>query len=105
MRAKEVNSMTEERDGIIVLVDENGEEIEFEHLDTITMNNSNYVVLLPLDEDQDDEIEEVVILKVVEDENGDDTLVPVEDEEELNEVFEEFKIRMEGEFDFIEEEE
>ena len=75
--------MTEERDGFVVLVDENGAEVEFEHLDTIEMNDKQYVVLLPASEDEAD-VDEVVILKVQSDENGDDTLVNVEDEEELN---------------------
>ncbi|NLY43463.1 MAG: DUF1292 domain-containing protein [Clostridiaceae bacterium] len=95
--------MTEEREDIVVLVDENGEEVEFEHLDTIEMNDNNYVVLLPLDEADEDE-GEVVILRVEEGEDGEDTLVVVEDEDELNEVFELFKMRMEDEFDFIDDE-
>ncbi|WHH60183.1 DUF1292 domain-containing protein [Petroclostridium sp. X23] len=94
--------MTEERDDIIVLVDENGEEVEFEHLDTIEMNDSHYVVLLPVSDVEEDE---VVILKVEEGEGEEDNLVAVEDEEELNEVFEEFKTRMEDEFDFVDDEE
>ncbi|MBZ4645541.1 MAG: hypothetical protein JG777_1030 [Clostridia bacterium] len=94
--------MTEEREDIVVLVDENGEEVEFEHLDTIEMNDSKYVVLLPLEEEGEED--EVVILKVAEDENGEDSLIAVEDEDELNEVFEEFKLRMEDEFDFVDDE-
>jgi uncharacterized protein YrzB (UPF0473 family) len=43
--------MSEEKDDIVVLVDENGEEVEFEHLDTIEMNGSEYVILLPLEEE------------------------------------------------------
>ncbi|MGE4283188.1 MAG: DUF1292 domain-containing protein [Clostridia bacterium] len=96
--------MTEERDDIIVLVDENGEEVEFEHLDTIEMNDNQYVVLLPIGEDEENEEDEVVILKVTEGEDGEDSLLAVEDEAELNEVFEEFKIRMEDEFEFLDEE-
>jgi len=100
-----VNIVTEERDDIIVLTDENGEEVEFEHLDTIEMNGNHYVVLLPVEGEEEEE-SEVVILKVVPgDEEDEDVLVQVDDEEELNEVFEEFKIRMEDEFDFVEDDE
>lgn len=96
--------MTEERDDIVVLVDENGEEVEFQHLDTIEANENDYVILLPL-EDNEEEEGQVVILRVEQDEEGEDILVPIEDEGELTEVFEEFKTRMEDEFDFVEEDE
>jgi len=92
--------MSEERDDIVVLVDENGEEVEFEHLDTIELNGNEYVVLLPLDESEEEkDIDEVVILKI---EHGEteDSFVSVEDDDELDAVFEEFRVRMEDEFDF-----
>jgi uncharacterized protein YrzB (UPF0473 family) len=50
--------MTEERDDFVVLVDEDGEEVEFEHLDTIELDGNEYVVLLPLVEEDDEETEE-----------------------------------------------
>ncbi|MCG8499627.1 MAG: DUF1292 domain-containing protein [Firmicutes bacterium] len=96
--------MTEERDDIVVLVDENGEEVEFQHLDTIEANENDYVILLPLEDNEEGE-GQVVILRVEQDEEGEDILVPIEDEGELTEVFEEFKTRMEDEFDFVEEDE
>jgi uncharacterized protein YrzB (UPF0473 family) len=99
--------MSEERDDVVVLVDENGEEVEFEHLDTIEMNGSEYVILLPLEEEEEEQVEantdEVVILKIEHNDSGEDSFISVEDEEELNSVFEEFKVRMEDEFDFSEE--
>jgi uncharacterized protein YrzB (UPF0473 family) len=93
-------AMDEERDDIVVLIDENGEEVEFEHIDTIEMNDNEYVVLAPLDEDQDDdrEEEEIIILKVEHNENGEDSFVTIEDDDELDEVFNEFQTRMEEEF-------
>ncbi len=91
----------DERDDIVVLIGEDGEEVEFEHLDTVEMNGNEYVILLPLDE-QNEEIDEVVILKVDHNEDGEDAFVTVDNEEELNEVFEEFKERMEEEYDFDE---
>lgn len=92
----------EERDDIIVLIGEDGEEVEFEHLDTIEMNGNEYVVLLPLDEQEGEteDVDEVVILKVDHSGDEEDSFVTVDDEDELNEVFEEFKARMEDEFDF-----
>ena len=85
--------MEDERDDIVVLVDENGEEVEFEHIDTIEMNGGEYVVLAPLEDE-----EEVIILKVEHGEDGEDSFVTIEDEDELDEVFNEFQARMEEEF-------
>lgn len=98
--------MSEERDDVVVLVDENGEEVEFEHLDTIEMNGSEYVVLLPVEmeeeQEEDSDTDEVLILKIEHNEEGEDSFISVDDERELNMVFEEFKVRMEDEFDFSE---
>lgn len=92
--------MDEERDDIVILVDENGEEVEFEHIDTIEMNGNEYVVLAPYSEDETEEQdeEEVIILKIEHNEDGEDSFVTVEDDDELDAVFEEFQAHMEEEF-------
>lgn len=92
--------MDEERDDIVVLVDENGDEVEFEHIDTIEMDGNEYVVLAPYSEEETEEQdeEEVIILKVEHNEDGEDSFITIEDEEELDTVFEEFQARMEEEF-------
>ena len=99
--------MSQERDDIIILIDENGDEVEVEHIDTIEYNGCEYVVLLPKDDCDDEECtcdeceEEVVILKV--EQNGDEeTFVAIEDESEQDAVFELFTKRME-EMDFDDE--
>jgi uncharacterized protein YrzB (UPF0473 family) len=94
------SNMDDERDDIVTLIDENGEEVEFEHIDTIEMNGNEYVVLAELQEEESDdqEEEEVIILKIEHGENGEDSFVTVEDEDELDSVFEEFQARMEEEF-------
>ncbi|HOJ09253.1 MAG TPA: DUF1292 domain-containing protein [Clostridiales bacterium] len=102
--------MPEERDDIVVLVDENGEEEEFEFVDTVEMDGNEYVILSPVSEDEndnDDFDEEVVILKVDKKEDGEESFVTVENEDELDAVFEEFKMRIEDDyyFDFDEEDE
>jgi len=99
--------MSEERDDLVVLIDEDGNEVEFEHLDTIEMDENEYVVLLPVEQENDTEedVEEVVILRVEHNEDGDDTFASVEDEDELQAVFEEFKLRMEDEYEFYEDDE
>ena len=95
----EVFYMSEERDDILILVDEKGEEVEFEYLDTMEVDGNEYAVLLPLDDDDEDvETEEVVILKLDKDENGEDSFVSVDDDEELNKVFELFKKKVQEEY-------
>jgi uncharacterized protein YrzB (UPF0473 family) len=98
--------MPEDNEDIVELVDENGEEVEFEHLDTIEKNGKEYVVLLPIEgeaSETEQAADEIVILRIDHGDDGEDSFVSVEDETELNSVFEEFKLRMEDEYNFEEE--
>ena len=98
------NIPEEELDNIIVLNDENGEEVPFEFLDLIELEGEEYVVLLPVEEDEED-AGEVVILKVEDTESEEEeSYVSVEDEDTLNKVFEMFKEKFKDEFNFIDEE-
>lgn len=94
--------MSEERDDLVVLMDEEGNETEFEYLDTVEVESKEYVVLLPVQESKDNAVEEVLILRVDQDENGDDVFSSIDDDGELNKVFEQFKSQAEDEFDFVE---
>ena len=102
---EEINNIPEEElDNIIVLNDENGEEVPFEFLDLIELDGEEYVVLLPVEEDEED-AGEVVILKVEDTESEEEeSYVSVDDEEVLNKVFEMFKEKFKDEFNFIDEE-
>ena len=40
----------EEMDGIMTLMDENGNETEYEFVDSIVFENAEYVVLLPVED-------------------------------------------------------
>lgn len=86
----------EEQEGIIALVNENGEEIEYELVDSITYENAEYVVLLPV-EDGDCE---AVILAVESDGEEMENYVAVDDEEILEGVYEIFKERFADQLDF-----
>lgn len=100
------NNIPEEEglDNIIVLNDENGEEVPFEFLDLIELDGEEYVVLLPVEEDEEAE-GEVVILKVEDtDSEEEESYVSVEDEEVLQKVFDMFKEKFKDEFNFIDEE-
>ncbi len=93
----------EEFDNIIVLNDEDGNEVEFEFLDLIEYEGEEYVVLLPNDEEED-ELGEVLILKLEDTESEDEeSYVSVDDEEVLNNVFEIFKEKFKDEFNFVDE--
>ena len=99
----EENFEGEELDNIIVLNDENGEEVKFEFLDLIEYENEQYVVLLPVLEEGEEDDGEVVILKVDDsDENSDEeSYISVDDENTLTAVFEIFKDKFKDEFDFV----
>ena len=103
----EENLNEEELNNIITLNDENGEEVSFEFLDLIELDDEKYVVLLPLEDDSDDEeVGEVVILQLEDTESEDEeSYVGVEDEEILNKVFEIFKEKFKDEFNFVDGEE
>ena len=94
------NGESEEIDNVIILNDENGEEVPFEFLDLIEYDGEEYVVLLPVEEDE--EADEVVILKLEDSESEDEeSYVSVDDEEVLNSVFELFKEKFKDEFNFV----
>ncbi|ADQ46401.1 protein of unknown function DUF1292 [Caldicellulosiruptor kronotskyensis 2002] len=93
-------------DNVVTLVDEEGREISFEMLDKVNYNGNDYIVLLPLEEmEKEDEEAEVVILRI-EDRDGEEVYVGVEDEEELENVFEIFQSRFDDEdFDMYDDDE
>jgi hypothetical protein len=85
---------------IIELTGEDGDTIKAEYLDTVLVDDNEYVVLLPVEDDAcgchecDECGEEVIIMKI--EKNGDEEyLVPVEDEAELEKAFEAFQEQVE----------
>lgn len=92
----------EELNNILVLNDEEGNEVEFEFLDIIEYEDEEYVVLLPVADEEAEEAGEVVILKLEDTDNEEEeSYVSVEDEEVLNKVFELFKDKFKDEFNFV----
>lgn len=77
----------------ITVTDEDGEEFVLEHLDTIEQGDALYMAFVPADMDEDHEDYGIVILRVLE-ENGEELLATVEDETELNAVYETFMKRL-----------
>lgn len=88
----------EELDNIITLTDPEGNEIPFEYLDLIEYQGEEYMVLLPVEDEEEDE---VLILRI---EAGNDpeeeNYVSVDDEDLLMTIFGIFKDRFQNEFDF-----
>ncbi len=100
----EENFEGEELDNIIILNDEEGNEVKFEFLDLVELDDEEYVVLLPVTEEGEEEEGEVVILKVedTDDEDSDEeSYISIEDEDILNKVFEIFKEKFKDDFDFV----
>ena len=94
----------EELDNIVILNDEDGNEVKFEFLDLVELDDEEYVVLLPVTEEGEEDEGEVVILKVEDnddDDSDEESYVSVEDEDTLNKVFEIFKEKFKDDFDFV----
>ena len=84
----------------VILTDEDGNEVEFQHIDTVEVDGETYMAFIPAELAVDEEAE-VVILKVIE-EDGEEILASVEDEDEADKVFD---IVMERVEDMYEDEE
>ena len=71
----------------ITIVDEDGTEFELEVLSTLEYNGSSYLAVIPAGSDEEDTDISVSVLKSVE-EDGESILCAIEDEKELETVFE-----------------
>ena len=92
----------EDEEDVVVLTDDNNEEVEFEHLDTVEHDGRTYEVLLPVDADED-EAAEVLILEVrpsADNPDEEDEYVTLDSEELLDEIFNIFCDRHADEFEF-----
>ena len=69
----------------LTIVDEDGNEYELEVLTTLEWNGSSYMAVIPASAGEDEELE-VSILKSVE-EDGESILCAIEDEQELQDVY------------------
>ena len=89
-------TFSEDELNIVTLTDADGTDKDYEFLDLIDLDDKEYVVLLPAEEETD----EVIILEVhtLDDEN--EEYVSVDDVDTLEKVFAEFKERFKDEFDF-----
>ena len=79
-----------EQDEIVELIDEDGKEVQFEHLMTLEHQGKTYVCLAPVEPDEEIGDDELVILRIDTDEDGNDCYVTIDDDEELDDVFEKY---------------
>ena len=80
--------MTEEfGSDFMTIVDEDGTEYELEILSTLEYNGITYLAVVPAVDADEQQDMEVSILKSVEDEDGEPMLLAIEDEQELETVY------------------
>jgi len=86
----------------VTLLDELGREVRFDHLLTFFHEGEKYIALMPLDEVEDVEDDEVILLHVVA-KNGEDVYETIDNEVLLDEVFNTFMELFEEKLDEEEE--
>lgn len=76
----------------VTLTDDEGKEIELEYIDALEMNGETYMAFFPVveegKEEDEDEYGLVILKQAIED--GEEILVTVDDEDELNAVYDKF---------------
>ena len=77
----------------ISIIDEDGNEFELEHLDSVEIDGELYMAFLPADMDEDDEDFGMIIFKVIS-ENDEEVFASIDDEDELKELFDIFVDRL-----------
>ena len=70
----------------VTVIDEDGNEVEFEHIDTVEYEGVTYLAFIPAELSVEEDAE-VVIMQVVTDENGEELLEGVEDDDIADAVF------------------
>ena len=92
-----------DQEAIVELVDDEGNEVAFEHLMTLEHNGAYYIVLMAAEDlaNEEDDEGEVLILKMDKDENGEDCYVTIDDDDEAQTVFDKFVAALEEEDDAV----
>ena len=86
----------EEEESILTLTDENGQDMDFEYLDCIEYQGTEYLVLMPADEGSN----EIVILAIEPVDEENENYLAVEDEAVLDAVYGIFKERYKDVLEF-----
>ncbi|GAA0734564.1 DUF1292 domain-containing protein [Clostridium oceanicum] len=73
---------------VLTLKDENGKETEFEVLTKLDIENKEYVIVVPKDED----VDEAIALRIDSSDSGEELLLPVDDDKEFAMVSEAYEL-------------
>ena len=76
----------------VTIIDDEGNEFELEVIESMDYNGHSYMAFLPADMSEDDPDYGFVLLRVVEDENGGEVFESIDDEDELQDVYERFMV-------------
>ena len=87
----------------ITIVDDDGQEFELEVIESMDYNGKSYMSFLPANMDENDPDFGFILLRVVEDENGDEVFESIDDEDELQDVYERFMVLLYDDEDDAEE--
>lgn len=85
----ENDNLMEEESGILTLTDEDGQEVDFEYLDSVDYDGKEYLVLMPADQAET----QIVILEVEPVDAENENYLSVSDEAVLDAVYGIFKER------------
>lgn len=85
----ENDNLMEEESGILTLTDEDGQEVDFEYLDSVDYDGKEYLVLMPADQAET----QIVILEVEPMDEENENYLSVSDEAVLDAVYGIFKER------------
>ena len=96
-----IENMEEFGPDLISIIDDEGNEFELEVLESLEYKGQSYMAFLPTDMDEDDPDYGIIILRSVIDENGDELFESIDDDDELQDVYEHFSVLL---FDDEEEE-
>lgn len=78
--------MSEEEMNLIEMQDEDGNVLKFEHLLTFEVDEEFYVAFTPVEKMDEFDVGEVLIMRIREDDDG-DVYLPIETEQELDELW------------------
>ena len=76
----------------ITIIDDDGQEFELEILDEMDYNGEHYLAFLPANMDEDDPDYGIIILRSVLDEKGEELFESIDDEDQLQDVYEHFMV-------------
>ena len=77
---------------LITIIDDDGQEFELEYIDEMDYNGSTYVCFLPANMDETYPDYGMIILRSITDENGDELFESIDDEAELDDVYNKFMV-------------